>query len=235
MRIPMLTTAAVISLMLALGGAAAAGVPADRSPSLALALALALRGQQGSRAGRLNLRRGAFAYARDLQHLRGKIARLAGAVALTFLLGLASSGVKLAALAREERTLDRSLCDAQQKVLARCYPNYEEALSALHGRGLPGAGIPRSSAVDALGALARRMPEGLSFRFDRVDITDRKLHLQGVTDAAEGVDRLVTAVRGDRCFADARSGGARKRSSDGKFEFSIDAGIACGGRGAGGE
>jgi Tfp pilus assembly protein PilN len=72
-------------------------------------------------------------------------------------------------------------------------------------------------------------------KLEKIDITDRKLHLQGIADAAEQVDRLVASLHASRCFADARSGGARKRGSDGKFEFSIDSALGCGEPGQGGE
>jgi general secretion pathway protein L len=64
-------------------------------------------------------------------------------------------------------------------------------------------------------------------RLDRIELTKDKLHLQGTTDAAENVDRIAASLKGSRCFADARSGGARRRASDGKFEFSIDSSLTC--------
>jgi general secretion pathway protein L len=41
------------------------------------------------------------------------------------------------------------------------------------------------------------------------------------------VDKIAGALKGSRCFSDARSGGARRRGNDGKFEFSIDASLTC--------
>ncbi len=213
-------------LALALAGPAAA-LPADQAGSLALALAAALRGHLGARAGRVNLRRGALAYTRDFEHLKGKVARLALATGAILLLAVASQVVKIYALSRQEGAVDRALCDAEEKVLKKCYPNYEEALSALRGRGVPGASIPKTSAVDVLDDLSRRLPEGVPLKLEKIDITDRKLHLQGIADAAEQVDKLVASLQGSKCFADARSGGARKRGSDGKFEFSIDSALGC--------
>ncbi|HET9552643.1 MAG TPA: fimbrial protein, partial [Anaeromyxobacteraceae bacterium] len=215
---------------LALAGAAGQQLPAAEAPGLALALAAALRGHLGGRASRLNLRRGDVAYTRDFEHLKSKVARLAAYAGLVLLLAVASAGVKVFALARHEQALDRALCDAEEKILKRCFANPEEALSALRGRGIPGAAIPKVSAVDVIGELSQRIPPGLSLRYDRIDITDKKLHLQGTTDAAENVDRIVSALKASRCFADARSGGARKRGSDAKFEFSVDAALSCGDR-----
>jgi general secretion pathway protein L len=212
---------------LALAGASAERIPAADAPGLALALALALRGHQGSRAPRLNLRRGALAFTRDFEHVKGRVARLGAYAALVLLLGIASAGVKYFALARQEAALDRALCDAEQKILGRCFSNFEEAQAVLRGRGTIGESLPRVSAVDLFAELSDRVPPEVPVRLDRIELTKEKLHLQGTTDAAENVDRLVAGLKASRCFADARSGGARRRANDGKFEFSIDASLTC--------
>jgi general secretion pathway protein L len=212
---------------LELAGPAAAGIAPADAPAYALALALAVRAQQGSRSPRLNLRRGDLAFTRDFEHLKGRIGRLAVYAGLVLLLGFASAGVKAFALSRQEAALDRALCDAQQKIIGRCYPNFEEAQAVLRGRGTPGATLPRVSAVDLFAELAERTPPDVPLRFERIEVTKDKLHLQGTTDAAENVDRIVAALKGSRCFGDARSGGARRRGTEGKFEFSIDAALTC--------
>jgi len=212
---------------LALAGPAAARIAPEEAPALALALALALRGHQGGRAGRLNLRRGALAFTRDFEHVRGKVGQLAVYAALVLLLAVVSTGVKAFALARQEAALDKALCDAQTKIVGKCYPNIEEAQAVLRGRGTPGGVLPRTSAVDVLTELSLRVPPEVKLRLDRIEITRDKLHLQGTTDAAESVDRIVTALRGSQCFGDARSGGARRRASDGKFEFTVDSALTC--------
>ncbi len=222
-------------LPLALARPAADGLPAEAAPGLALALAAALRGHQGGRAGRLNLRRGDAAYTRDFEHLRGKVARLGVATSLVLLLAVASAGVNAFALSRREAQIDKVMCDVQTRILGKCFGNYEEALSVLRGRGVPGAAIPKGSAVEILADLSGRAPDGVSLRYDRIEVTDRKLHLQGSTDTAENVDKIVAALHGSRCFADARAAGVRKRSSDGKFEFSVDSALACGEPAQGGE
>jgi general secretion pathway protein L len=210
---------------LALAGPASV-IPADDAPAFALPLALALRGHQGSRAPRLNLRRGDLTYTRDFEHVKGKLARLGLAAALLVILALASAGVKMFALARQEALLDRALCDAEQKLLGKCYDDYLQAESILRGRGPGGAAIPKASAVDLLAELSERVPATVPVKFDKVDLTRDKVHLEGTTESAENVDRLVTALKTSRCFGDAKSGAARRRG-DGKFEFSIDSGLTC--------
>jgi general secretion pathway protein L len=212
---------------LELAGPAAQAIAPAEAPALALALALALRGQQGSRAPRLNLRRGDLAFTRDFEHVKGKVARLAAYAGLVVLLAIVSAGVKAFALSHHESALDRSLCDAEQKIVGRCFSNFEEAQAVLRGRGTAGAAIPRVSAVDAFAEVSERVPADVPVRFERIELTKDKLHLQGTTDAAENVDKIAAALKGSHCFADARSGGARRRSTDSKFEFSVDASITC--------
>ena len=84
-----------------------------------------------------------------------------------------------------------------------------------------------AAAVDLFAELSDRVPPEVPMRLDRIELTKEKLHLQGTTDAAENVDKIVAGLKASRCFADARSGSARKRASDGKFEFSIDSGLTC--------
>jgi general secretion pathway protein L len=212
---------------LELASPAADGIPPEEAPGYALALALALRGHHGARGGRINLRRGELAYTRDFEHLRGRVARLGVYAALVLMVAVLSSAVKAFALARQESALDRALCEAETKIIGRCFPNFEEAQAVLRGKGTVAAALPRVSAVELFGELAAKVPDSVPVRFDRIEITKDKLHLQGTTDAAENVDRIAAALKGSRCFADARSGGARRRATDGKFEFSIDSSLTC--------
>ncbi|HEX9242014.1 MAG TPA: PilN domain-containing protein [Anaeromyxobacter sp.] len=212
---------------LALAQPAADAIPAEEAPAFALALSLALRSHLGARAGRLNLRRGDLAFTRDFEHLRGRLTRLGVYAAFVLLVAVLSSGVKAFALARQEAALDRALCEAETKIVGKCFPNFEEAQAVLRGKGSVASTLPRVSAVELLAELAAKVPDAVPVRLDRIEITKDKLHLQGTTDAAENVDRIASGLKGSRCFADARSGGARRRANDGKFEFSIDASLTC--------
>jgi general secretion pathway protein L len=212
---------------LALAGQAAGAIAEPEAPRFALALSLALRAHQNRRGERLNLRRGDLAFTRDFQHVRGKVLRLGAWAALVVVLALASAGVKGYALARRERLLDKALCDSTQKILGKCYDDFTIAESVLRGRGTPAAAIPRLSAVDILDQLAQHAPPDVKYRFDRIEITRDKLHLQGTTDAAENVDRIVSGLRSGRCFGDARSGGVRRRGTETRFEFTIDSTLTC--------
>jgi general secretion pathway protein L len=211
---------------LTLPAASAGALPAADAPAFGLALALALRGHLGGRGGRLNLRRGDLAFTRDFDHLKGRVAQLAAYAGLILLLAVAGAGVKAFALSRQEALLDKALCDAEQKIIGKCYPNFEEAQAVLRGRGTPGASLPKASAVDLLAELSQRVPAEVKLRLERIDLTRDKAHVEGTTDNAESVDRVVAGLRASRCFGDAHSGAARKRA-DGKFEFSIDSALGC--------
>ena len=199
---------------------------AESAPRFALPLSLALRGWLGHRFQRLNLRRGEFASTRTFQDTKEKLKRLGVYGGLLLLLALVSASVKVVALSRQEKLLDQALCEVTQKVVGKCFDDFAVAESVLRGRGSVGNGIPRISAAGVLAELAARSP-ALSVKYDRVEITHEKLHLQGTTTAAENVDRVVAALRASRCFADARSGGARRRGTEAKFEFTIDADVTC--------
>ncbi len=216
---------------LRLTGSAAQGIPDPDAPRFALALALALRGWMGNRFQRLNLRRGDMASTRSTQDVRERLQRLAVYASLVLLLAVVSSVVKVVALNRQEKLLDRSMCEVTQRLVGKCFDDFATAESVLRGRGTVGASIPRVSAAGVLAELSARVPQ-VQLRLDRIEITREKLHLQGTTDAAENVDRIVSALRGSRCFGDARSGGARKRGTEQKFEFTVDADITCEGAAA---
>ncbi|MGA8891161.1 MAG: PilN domain-containing protein, partial [Anaeromyxobacteraceae bacterium] len=175
---------------------------------------------------RLNLRRGALASTRSTQDVRERLQRIAVYAGLVLLLALVSTIVKVVALDRQEKLLDRSMCEVTQRVVGKCFDDFAMAESVLRGRGTVGASIPRVSAAGVLAELAARVPQ-VQLRLDRIEISREKLHLQGTTDAAENVDRIVSALRSSRCFADARSGGARKRGNEARFEFTVDADITC--------
>jgi general secretion pathway protein L len=212
---------------IALAGDPAQRIPHREVPAFALALALALRDSLGGRSARLNLRRGDLAFTRDFEHLKGRLVRLGIQASLVALLAIVGAGVQAWALSRQEAALDKALCEAEQKILGKCHDNYEIAVQQLRGKGSPVATIPKVTAVEVLAELTEKLPDGVSLKFDRVEITKDKLHVQGTTEAAENVDRLVGALRASRCFADARSGGARRRGAEGKFEFSADSSLTC--------
>ncbi|MGC3997887.1 MAG: pilus assembly protein PilM [Anaeromyxobacter sp.] len=211
---------------LALGPLPGVALPPEETPALALALSLALRGHQGARGPRLNLRRGALAFTRDFEHLKGRVVRLAVFGGLILVLAVVSAGVKLFALSHQEALLDRALCDAETSILGKCYDDPAQAEAELRGRGTLGASLPKATAVDLLADSSQRVPVDVKVRFDRIDITREKLHLEGTTADAASVDRIVSGLQASRCFKDARSGASHKRP-DGRFEFSVDAGLSC--------
>ena len=210
---------------IALAGAAAERITPAEAPGLALALALALRGHLGARAGRINFRRGELSYTRDFEHLKGRIARLGAYAALVVVVAVLSAGVKVFALSRQEAALDRALCDAESKIVGRCFRTSRRPRRC-SADAAPPAPPSRGSRGGAVAELASKVPEGVPVRLDRVEVTKDKLHLQGTTDAAENVDRIATSLKGSRCFADAgraaRAGARATASSSSRIDASLD-------------
>ena len=144
--------------LLRLSGPAADAIPAEDAPRFALPLALALRGWLGNRFQRLNLRRGDLASTRSTQDVRARLQRLAVYASLVLLLAVVSSVVRVVALNRQEKLLDRSMCEVTQRVVGKCFDDFAMAESVLRGRGTVGASIPRVSAAGVLAELAARIP-----------------------------------------------------------------------------
>jgi len=211
---------------LALTGPAMERIPPREVPAFALALSLALRGQQGGRAPRLNLRRGDLAYTRDFEHLKGRLVRLGVQVSLVVLLAIVGAGVQAWALSRQENALDKALCDAENKILGKCIDNYEIAVQTLRGRGTPTSSIRRSPPWRCWRSSPRSCGRGADAVRPRRD-HEGQAPPPGDHRRGRDVDKLVTALRTSRCFGDARSGGARRRGTEGKFEFSADASLTC--------
>ena len=126
----------------------AAQVAQGPGADYALALGLALRAQQPR--GRLNFRKGEFAFTRDLSQVRGHLVQLAIAAAVLLALAVGLGAARVASLSRQARDYDDALCAATRKILGTCMTDYRQAIAALSGGRSKAAGIPRVSAADVL-------------------------------------------------------------------------------------
>ena len=98
----------------------------------------------------------------------------------------------------------------------------------LRGRGTPGRVAPARLGG---GPLRRARGAGAGRRAAPASTGSRSRRTSSTCRAPPTPPRTWTgssaALKGSRCFGDARSGGARRRGTDGKFEFSIDAALTC--------
>src|SRR6185295_5448345 len=97
----------------------------------ALALGLALRAQFPR--GRVNFRKGEFAFTKDLSQLRGKVIRLGVAAAVLLVLGLVLGIARLSSLHRQAAAYDDAVCTATRRILGTCTTDYRQAIGQLSG------------------------------------------------------------------------------------------------------
>jgi general secretion pathway protein L len=198
----------------------------------ALALGLALRAQQPR--GRLNFRKGEFAFTRDLSQVRGHLARLAAAAAVLLALAVGLGAARIASLSRQGRDYDDALCAATRKILGTCMTDYRQAVAALSGGRSKAAGIPRVSAADVLAELVVHLPDDAMPTLEDVDLTTTAIRLRGTAESFGKVDQILTALKKDRCFGEIKQPRTEKQRGTEKVQFSIDFAYTCSGEQPGG-
>src|SRR5207249_2813297 len=160
--------------------------------SHALALGLALRAQQPR--GRLNFRKGEFAFTKDASQMRGVIFKLGAAAAAVLLLALVLGIARVRALDRLARSYDDALCTATERILKKCYTDYREALGALRGGNSRAAGIPRVSGTEILAEVTSHLPADALPALDDVEVTTTRITLKGVADSFAHVEQIIAAL-----------------------------------------
>jgi general secretion pathway protein L len=199
-------------------------------PGGALAFALAIRGHGAARAARFNLRKGAFAFKGDLDYLKGKASRLAAFAAVLTLLSAVLIWAQFRALSARESAYDSVLCQLTSKVLNQCQKDYLVALSILKGKSSPVASIPVYSALDLFSELAVRA-QSVKVKLEETEVQLDRVRLRGETESFEGVDQLVGALKGFKCFQEIKRGKVQKDKSGAKVLFDLDIRVQCEGAG----
>ena len=201
-------------------------------PAAALALGLALRAQVPR--GRANLRKGEFAFTKDLSHVRGRLLRLGIAASVLLALGLVLGIARLSSLHRQAAEYDDALCTATRRILGTCLNDYRQAIAQLSGGRSRAAGIPRVSAADVLAELVARMPEGSLPLLDDVEVTTSAIRLRGTADDFGKVEEIVSALRKDKCFGEIPPPKTDRTRDTKKVTFAVEFPYACSGEVPGG-
>ncbi len=192
------------------------------------AFALAMRGHSVSRGARFNLRKGQYAFKGDLDYLKGKVSRLAAMAAALVVLSMALVWSQFRAIDMREKALDDLLCTTTQRVLGKCQRDYLVALSMLRGQGTAGEVIPELSAVDLLAEVTNRTETvKAEVRFDEMEMQLQRIRLRGQTESFDGVDQLVSALKGYRCFQDIKRGQVQKNREGTHIQFELDINVQC--------
>ncbi|HZX96797.1 MAG TPA: pilus assembly protein PilM [Myxococcales bacterium] len=207
-------------------------LPAGGDPTSALALGLALRAQTPR--GRINFRKGEFAFTRDLSSVRGQIARLGVAAAVLLVLGFVLGMARLSSLHRQAAAYDEAVCAATKRILGTCTTDYRQAIGQLSGGRSRAAGIPRVSAADVLAELVARLPEGSLPLLDDVEVTTTAVRVRGTAESFGKVEEINAALRKNKCFGEIKPPRTEKSRDGNKITFSYDFPYTCSGEPQGG-
>lgn len=200
-------------------------------PDAALALGLALRAQHPR--GRVNFRKGEFAFTKDLSQVRGQVARLAVVAAILLVLGLGLGMARLASLHQQSSAYDEAVCAATRRILGTCLTDYRQALGQLSGGKSRAAGIPRVSGAEVLAELVAHLPEGSLPLLDDVEVTTTSLRVKGTAESFGKVDEIISALKKDKCFGEIKTPRTEQTPSK-RVSFAFDFGYICSGETPGG-
>jgi general secretion pathway protein L len=203
-------------------------VPPEVQPSAAQAFSLAARGAMpAAKAPRFNLRRGEFAFKGEYDYLRERMPRLLAFAATLIVLLLGYGIVRNTVLARREAQVDQALCQTTQRVLGTCEKDYNRALAMLRGHESPAAALPRLSAVNILSELTQRVPKDTPVTFDQIVIDLDRMTLRGTTESNRSIDKVISSLKGFRCFRDVKQGKVEKAKDGNSVIFRLDVQIEC--------
>ena len=185
--------------------------------------------------GRVNFRKGEFAFTKDLSQVQGQISRLAIAAGLLLLLGLGLGFSRLSSLHRQAAAYDDAVCAATKRILGTCTSDYRQAIAGLSGGKSRAAGIPRFSAAEVLAELVARMPEGSMPLLEDVEVTTTSVRMKATVESYGKVDDITSALKKDKCFGEIKQSRMEKAPGGGsKVSFSLDFAYVCSGEAAGG-
>jgi general secretion pathway protein L len=197
----------------------------------AQAFALAIRGHGTARAARLNLRKNEFAFKGDLDYLKGKVSRLGVFAAILVVLALVWIWAQFRVLTQRESAIDAALCATTTKVIGQCQKDYLIALSLLKGKGSPAASLPPYSALELFSELTSRLQD-LKVRLDESEVQLERIRIRGETESFDGVDQIVAALKGFKCFQEIKRGKVQKSKDGTQVLFDLDIRVQCGGESA---
>ncbi|HUJ29411.1 MAG TPA: pilus assembly protein PilM [Myxococcales bacterium] len=209
----------------------AASIPAIDSGSL-LALGLAMRAQ--SPRGRVNFRKGEFAFTKDLSQVRGQMTKLGVAAAVLLFLGFLLGFARLSSLHKQAQAYDDAVCSATRKILGQCLTDYRQAVARLSGGNSRAAGIPRVSGADVFAELVEHMPEGALPLLDDLELTTTSIRIKGTAESYGKVDEIITALKKDKCFGEIKQPRTEKQRDGSKVTFALDFPYVCSGEPQGG-
>ncbi|MCA9546361.1 MAG: pilus assembly protein PilM [Myxococcales bacterium] len=207
-----------------------AGGGAELRPYAGKALALSLRAFSRAHQSQLNFRKGEYIYTGDFGFLRGRVISVAVAVLVMIILGALGAKTRERVLQAEYQGLANQASALSEVVLG--YPSDDvDLLYSTVAAGVKNSSqIPESSAFETLQELSQRIDFNLKVDVDRVeiDLTRKKMTLEGKTESGGDVERIVDGLRKTRCYNTRVQKERVEKSVDDRTKFRISASSSCG-------
>lgn len=200
-----------------------------RRGAFAGALAGALRAGGDAPVSALDLRKGEFAFAGGLQHLRGRVPTMIAAVATLLVLLLAYGILKGRALGAREAEVDQEFCRVTKEVVGREMCDPDVALSVMRSppSELGSFKLPETSALDILLELSERVPEDVEVKLTELNLVNERTIIEGEAPSFDAVDRLVSAYSESECLQDIQKDKLRKKVAGAGVEFQLKMKVGC--------
>lgn len=206
---------------------------ADRSdrlqPFIAHSLSLALRGSQRTHHSMMDFRKGEFAYTGDFSFLRGRIISVAVSVVMIIVLAAMVAVSRKRVLEAEHQTLLNQTRALSMEVLGYESDDADLLFATITSQVKQDASIPETSAFETLKELSEKIGFDLKVDVDvlEIDLSRRKLQMQGKTEGAAEAERLVDVLRQTRCFNSKVNKERVEKTMDEKTKFRLSANSNC--------
>lgn len=206
---------------------------ADRSdrlqPFVTHSLALALRASQRTHHSMMDFRKGEFAYTGDFSFLRGRIISVAVSVVMIIVLAAMVAVSRKRVLEAEHQTLLNQTRALSMEVLGQESEDADMLFAAITSQVKQEASIPETSAFETLKELSDKISFDLKVDVDvlEIDLSRRKLQMQGKVEGAGDAERLVDVLRQTRCFNSKVNNERVEKSMDEKTKFRLAASSSC--------
>ncbi len=202
---------------------------ASQRASFALALGCALRATGDAPVSRIDLRRGEYQFAGQLQHLRRRAPLMAIAAGVLTVLLMINTIVQYQVISSRETAIDRQFCEITKKVVGReiCEPTVAISVVKQPTSELGNFALPEKSAFRIAAELSHLVPKELELTLSEMEITPDRARLSGETQSFDAVDQLVSAYAADKCFTEIKKSGLRKKSDGDGVEFQLSIQLGC--------
>lgn len=204
-------------------------IDSPRRGAYAASLAFALRATTDAPVNRIDLRKGEFSFAGQMQSLKARFPFMIAAAAMLLVLLGVNVAAEYHVISQREADIDEQFCAITKEVVGRRICEPAIALSVLRQptSELGSFKLPDKSAFRMAAELSNLSPKDLEVTVSEMDIRPDRARLQGETTNFDGVDKIVGAFEADGCIQNLRKGNLNKRPDGKGVEFQLSMDLGC--------